>query len=152
MFQILVVLFIKDLWKETVLHFIEIKWVTLRLLLDLCRLQLWKRKSCLKTRANRRSVIRQVSLACSFMLSHKWMVDLDILCSAPLDTLELSNQIYRLRSPAWRGIAKMGSYWGEVCRASKRNAFDESGVSPYITRTRRQEAIRTIISKPGLSK
>ena len=33
----------------------------------------------------------------------------------------------------------------EVCRASNRNAFDEYGVSLYINRTRRQEAIRTIL-------
>ena len=56
-----------------------------------------------------------------------------ILCSAPLDTLELSNQVYWMRSPDLRGTAKMGSYWGEVCQASSRNAFDESGVSPYIS-------------------
>ena len=31
-----------------------------------------------------------------------------------------------------RGIAKMGSYLGKVCRASNRNAFDESSVSLYI--------------------
>ena len=32
-----------------------------------------------------------------------------------------------------RGIAKMESYLGKVCRASNRNAFDESSVSPYIS-------------------
>ena len=34
-FQLLVVLLKKDPWKVTVLHFLEVKWVTLRLLLDL---------------------------------------------------------------------------------------------------------------------
>ena len=32
-----------------------------------------------------------------------------------------------------RGTAKVGSYQGKVCQASNRNAFDESGVSPYIS-------------------
>ena len=32
-----------------------------------------------------------------------------------------------------RGIAKMGSYLGRVCGASKRNAFDESNVSLNIS-------------------
>ena len=57
-FQILVVLLKKDLWKVTKLHFPEIKWGTLRLLLDLvvqvtktCG-RTEKRKSYLNTRAN----------------------------------------------------------------------------------------------------
>ena len=32
-----------------------------------------------------------------------------------------------------RGTAKVGCYQGKVCQASNRNAFDESGVSPYIS-------------------
>ena len=57
-FQIEVVLLKQDLWKVTDLYFPEIKWVTLRLLLDLvvgvtktCE-RTEKRKSCLNTRAN----------------------------------------------------------------------------------------------------
>ena len=57
-FQILVVLLKQDLWKVTELHFPEIKWVTLRLLLDqVVRVtetcgRTEKRKSCLNTRTN----------------------------------------------------------------------------------------------------
>ena len=90
-----------------------------------------KKKSCLKTEIGNKLIYLPVPLC--LVTNEKQLQD--ILCSSPLDTLELSNQVYWLRSPDLRGIAKMGSYKGKVCRcrASKRNAFDESGVTPYIS-------------------
>ena len=52
-FQILVVLLKKDLWKVTVLHFLEKKWVTLRLLFDRCSASNQDMRENRRTNSNR---------------------------------------------------------------------------------------------------
>ena len=111
-----------------------------------------KRKSCLKTRANRRSVIRQVSLACPYMFGHKWMVDPGYTLQRAYEHArafesDLSTAESRL---AWH--SQDGILLGWVRYAECLSVMLLRSLVFLRTLSRRQEATRTIIWKPGLSK